>query len=505
MRLKKLELYGFKSFAQRTEIVLNEGITGIVGPNGSGKSNIADAVRWVLGEQSAKSLRGASMSDVIFGGTQRRKPLSYCEVSLIFDNTDHTLALDYAEVMVTRRVYRTGESEYVLNGTSCRLKDIVDLFRDTGIGREGYSIVGQGRIDEILSRRSEDRRAVFEEAAGINKFRARKEEADRKLERTLANAERIDDLLEELERRLSPLEAQAEAARTYLELSGELKILDMNLFLHRSDRFNARLADLDAQLLALRDALAETETHISGETARRDELQGRITALDERITAARDALLQCSERAHEAQTALSAIDSRISARAENRERLQRESGDNARRQEELAQALQEAGDQAADQGALLQEAEEALARTQAETADAEREEHSAEEALEAHKNAVLEAINRMSTLRNSQTRLSTMRSQMAQRLDEVRDGIAALRAEEQTLADAAAEAETLLTAEKNRRASLEADYRAEQDRLALLDAELLKKRQEAEQLSATLQAAAERRRVLSELTREMEG
>ena len=219
MRLKKLELYGFKSFAQRTEIVFNEGITAIVGPNGSGKSNIGDAVRWVLGEQSAKTLRGASMQDVIFSGTQTRKPLSYCEVSLIFDNEDHTLPLEYAEVMVTRRVYRSGESEYFLNRSSCRLKDVIDLFRDTGIGKEGYSIIGQGRIDEILSRKGEDRRLVFEEAAGIVKFKARKEEADRKLNRTLENMTRVDDILDELKRQLGPLEEQSKNARVYLELA----------------------------------------------------------------------------------------------------------------------------------------------------------------------------------------------------------------------------------------------------------------------------------------------
>ena len=162
MKLKKLEIYGFKSFAQRTEIVFNQGITGIVGPNGSGKSNIGDAVRWVLGEQSAKMLRGNSMADVIFNGTEKRKPLNYCEVTLVFDNTDHQLKAPFDEVSITRRVYRSGEGEYKLNGTACRLRDIVDLFRDTGIGKEGYSLIGQGRIDDILSVRSEDRRKVFE-------------------------------------------------------------------------------------------------------------------------------------------------------------------------------------------------------------------------------------------------------------------------------------------------------------------------------------------------------
>ena len=178
MRLTKLEIYGFKSFARRTEIVFPQNVTGIVGPNGSGKSNISDAVRWVLGEQSAKNLRGNSMSDVIFNGTEQKKSMNYCEVTLVFDNEDRQLHVEYNEVSITRRVYRSGDSEYLLNGSNCRLKDIVDLFRDTGVGKEGYSIIGQGRIDEILSQRSEDRRTVFEEAAGISRYRARKEEAE---------------------------------------------------------------------------------------------------------------------------------------------------------------------------------------------------------------------------------------------------------------------------------------------------------------------------------------
>ena len=177
MRLKRLEIYGFKSFADRVEMVFPDGVTGVVGPNGSGKSNIADAVRWVLGEQSAKTLRGAKMEDVIFGGTQTRKAQAYCEVSLVFDNEDGALPVSFAEVMITRRVYRNGDSEYCLNKAPCRLKDIVDLLRDTGIGKEGYSLIGQGRIDDILSVRSEDRRKVFEEAAGIVKYKARKLDA----------------------------------------------------------------------------------------------------------------------------------------------------------------------------------------------------------------------------------------------------------------------------------------------------------------------------------------
>ena len=187
MRLKRLEIYGFKSFADRVEMVFDDGITGVVGPNGSGKSNIGDAVRWVLGEQSAKTLRGARMEDVIFGGTLQRKAQAYCEVSLVFDNQDGALPVAFSEVMITRRVYRNGDSEYTLNKSPCRLRDIIDLLRDTGIGKEGYSLIGQGRIDEILSVKSEDRRLVFEEAAGITKFKARKAESERRMENTNQN------------------------------------------------------------------------------------------------------------------------------------------------------------------------------------------------------------------------------------------------------------------------------------------------------------------------------
>ena len=223
MRLKKLEIYGFKSFADRVEMIFPDGVTGVVGPNGSGKSNIGDAVRWVLGEQSAKTLRGAKMEDVIFGGTEKRKAQAYCEVSLVFDNSDGKLPVDYAEVMITRRVYRSGDSEYYLNKSPCRLRDIIDLMRDTGIGKEGYSLIGQGRIDEILSVKSEERRNVFEEAAGITKYKARKAEAERRMENTAENLSRVEDILNEVGARLPELEKQAGNAREYMKLTDELR------------------------------------------------------------------------------------------------------------------------------------------------------------------------------------------------------------------------------------------------------------------------------------------
>ena len=213
MYLKKIEVQGFKSFANKIVFQFHNGITGIVGPNGSGKSNVADAVRWVLGEQSAKQLRGASMQDVIFAGTENRKPLGYAYVAITLDNSDKKLPVEYEEVTVARRVYRSGESEYLLNGTSCRLKDVNELFYDTGIGKEGYSIIGQGQIDKILSGKPEDRRELFDEAVGIVKFKRRKHTAQKKLEDERQNLLRVNDILSELTKQLEPMERQAETAK----------------------------------------------------------------------------------------------------------------------------------------------------------------------------------------------------------------------------------------------------------------------------------------------------
>ncbi|MBD1371417.1 chromosome segregation protein SMC [Hazenella sp. IB182357] len=233
MYLKRLDMSGFKSFADRTQMEFVPGITAVVGPNGSGKSNVTDGIRWVLGEQSAKSLRGSKMEDVIFAGSESRKPVGYCEVAMTFDNSEHKLPLDYTEVTVTRRVYRSGDSEYLLNKQTCRLRDIHELFMDTGIGKDAYSMIGQGKIDEILSSKSEDRRAIFEEAAGIVKYKTRKKEAEKKLEGTEQNLTRIRDLIHELHTQLEPLAAQAEQAKAYKALKTELAEIEVRLYVHK--------------------------------------------------------------------------------------------------------------------------------------------------------------------------------------------------------------------------------------------------------------------------------
>ena len=253
MYLKRLDLQGFKSFPEKVKLEFNPGVTAVVGPNGSGKSNVSDAVRWVLGEQRARSLRGDKMEDIIFAGTENRKPLGFAEVSILLDNQDGRLPLAYSEVQVTRRVFRSGESEYRINGTACRLKDIQELFMDTGVGREGYSIIGQGRIDEILSAKGEERRRIFEEAAGIVKYKTRKNEAVNKLEKEQQNLLRVDDIISELEVQVEPLEKQSEKAREYLRLKERLKQAEMTAFC----RDAARIAKETEMLLQAEKTAAE--------------------------------------------------------------------------------------------------------------------------------------------------------------------------------------------------------------------------------------------------------
>ena len=292
MYLKSVEIHGFKSFANKIVFNFHNGITGIVGPNGSGKSNVADAVRWVLGEQSAKQLRGANMQDVIFSGTQLRKPMGYAYVAITLDNSDHKLVTDYEEVTVSRRVYRSGESEYLINGSPCRLKDVYEMFYDTGIGKEGYSIIGQGQIDKILSGKPEERRELFDEAAGIVKFKKRKDTALKKLASEQANLVRVDDILAEKEKRIEPLGNQSKTAKEYLGRKEELKRLDVNLFLIESGRTGDVLRELTEKLSIANEDLNENRSKYESLKAEYSEVEERVKALDEQIEEKRKQLTE---------------------------------------------------------------------------------------------------------------------------------------------------------------------------------------------------------------------
>lgn len=290
MYLKSIEIHGFKSFANKIVFDFHNGITGIVGPNGSGKSNVADAVRWVLGEQSAKQLRGASMQDVIFAGTENRKPLSYAYVAITLDNADHQLAVDYSEVTVARRVYRSGESEYLINGNPCRLKDVSELFYDTGIGKEGYSIIGQGQIERILSGKPEERRELFDEAAGIVKYKRRKVTAQKKLESERENLVRVNDILTELERQVGPLEKQSETARIYLKKKEELKTLDVNMFLLEMERIETQTKEVEEKFKIADTQLKEDNEAYENIKAEYEKKEQDMEEMDAKITEIREEL-----------------------------------------------------------------------------------------------------------------------------------------------------------------------------------------------------------------------
>ena len=276
MYLKRLEMQGFKSFADKTVLEFMPGITAVIGPNGSGKSNISDSIRWILGEQSMKSLRGAKTQDIIFAGTQSRKSLGFAEASLVFDNTDGALPIEYSEVTVTRKIYRSGETGYYINKVPCRLKDVVELFMDTGIGRDGYSIIGQGKIDEILSNKSEDRRHIFEEAAGIVKYRSRKEETEKKLEQTKLNLLRINDILTEIEGNLEPLQIQSDKAKKYLNLKEELKNIEVGLFIYNIEKYKKSLEELAEDEEIMNSTLNQEEGKLEKIKILKEELKDSI-------------------------------------------------------------------------------------------------------------------------------------------------------------------------------------------------------------------------------------
>ena len=288
MYLKRLELKGFKSFPTKTDIIFKEGVTAIVGPNGSGKSNISDSVRWVLGEQSIKSLRGDKLEDVIFAGTDTKKPMNYCEVALTIDNSDNQLDLDFSEITIKRRAYRNGESEFFLNNKSCRLKDIKEILLDTGIGKDGYSIIEQGKVDEILSNNPLNRRKVFDEACGISKFRYKKQEAERNLKNTMENLERINDIYVEIENQLKPLYTQQEKAKKYIKVSEELKKIEVNSYIKEIESIEREFEEVNKHSELLESQSKEIQNQKELIEKNSSETSLEIDNIDESINKSQD-------------------------------------------------------------------------------------------------------------------------------------------------------------------------------------------------------------------------
>ena len=423
MYLKSIEVQGFKSFANKITFEFHNGITGIVGPNGSGKSNVADAVRWVLGEQSAKQLRGSNMQDVIFSGTENRKPQSFASVAITLDNADHQLNIEYDQVTVTRRVYRSGESEYRINGSVCRLKDINELFYDTGIGKEGYSIIGQGQIDQILSGKPEERRELFDEAAGIVKFKRRKNIALKRLEEERANMVRVSDILAELEKQVGPLEKQAETARAYLRLRESLKVFDVNAFILEREQIQGILAKLEESIGITGAQLEEIRSRSQGQKEKQEALEQELSILDRQAEEKKEALNRAVMEKGNQSGRIDVMREQINTEKMNEEHIRNRTAAIAAELQAREQEKKSLEEKRAEQRRQLYDLENARQRVRSELEQQDQRMDEFRQASEADKEKMIRLLNEKTSYAAQSQRVETMleqalirRSELAQKL-----------------------------------------------------------------------------------------
>ncbi|MDE6749142.1 MAG: chromosome segregation protein SMC [Lachnospiraceae bacterium] len=505
MYLKSIEVQGFKSFANKITFQFHNGITGIVGPNGSGKSNVADAVRWVLGEQRIKQLRGASMQDVIFSGTEMRKALGYAYVAITLDNSDHQLAIDYDEVTVSRRLYRSGESEYMINGTMCRLKDVNELFYDTGIGKEGYSIIGQGQIDKILSGKPEERRELFDEAAGIVKFKRRKYAAQKKLEDEKQNLVRVNDILAELEKQIEPLEKQSEKARIYLRKKEELKTLDVNAFLVENVKVKSQLDAVEEKLNIANGDLEQTTQKYESIKEEYEQIESRLELLDQEIEAARATLTDTGVMRSKLEGEINVLKEQINSAQGNEEHLrtridtiQSEINERNQEKEGILKEKTEIDEKLDKLQKAREEARELLESVQNKIDEINGQ-------IESDKNAIFDALNNRATIKSKMERFDTMLEQIQIRKSELNSRI--LRAK----SDEAAQTETIKNLEEefekvsNAIQELQNNQETLEEKLAGMREELADKDQKLRDTQVLYHQEKSKLEALSNLTERYEG
>lgn len=394
MYLKRIEMQGFKSFADKTVLEFKPGITTVIGPNGSGKSNISDAIRWVLGEQSMKSLRGAKSEDIIFAGTQARKSLGFAEVSIVIDNNDNKLPIEYSEVTVTRKIYRSGETGYFINKVPCRLKDILELFMDTGIGKDGYSIIGQGKIDEILSNKSEDRRHIFEEAAGIVKYRTRKQESEKKLEQTKLNLLRINDILAEIEANIEPLKLQSDKAKQFLDLREELKSIEVGLFIYNINTYKEKLEQLVKDEDIITSQKEAEDSKMEALQASKEELRQVVDDITAQIENMQNIGFESSNKIEKINSEIGISNERIQNNTANKQRLEAEILEVKSRIEELKEEQRQKLEKKTNLTSNKEKFEKELAEKEAELAELSKKLSAKELEIEGKKQIVQDNIDK---------------------------------------------------------------------------------------------------------------
>jgi len=497
MYLKSIEIHGFKSFANKIKFDFHNGITGIVGPNGSGKSNVADAVRWVLGEQRIKQLRGGSMQDVIFSGTELRKPLGYAYVAITLDNSDHSLAIDYDEVTVSRRLYRSGESEYMINGSACRLKDVNELFMDTGIGKEGYSIIGQGQIDQILSSKPEDRRNLFDEAAGIVKFKSRKETAIKKLEEEKINLTRLSDILSELEKQIGPLEKQSEVAKEYLKLRERLKTLDVNMFLVENKSQRQQLEDAEKNLGIATESLDKAKESYEKAKEEYEGIQRKLEILDREIDEARARITDSSVKKEKLEGQIGILNEKIKSATTNDAHFKSRIKDE---QAKIEEKNKEKETYLSEKESIDKDVEELSQKRDAARKELERvltQISNINEEVESCKSAIIETLNTRATIKSKLSSLNTMKEQVNIRKAELTGKLVRARSDEskqeetiKKLRDEFDRITSEISEMNKKQKQAEEDVKEMRETMSLKDTELRKVQELYQQEKSRLEALA---------------
>ncbi|WP_068619425.1 chromosome segregation protein SMC [Paenibacillus tuaregi] len=503
MFLKRIELSGFKSFADRTEMEFVRGITAVVGPNGSGKSNISDGIRWVLGEQSAKSLRGGKMEDIIFAGSDARKAVGYGEVSLTLDNTDQALPLDFNEVTVTRRVHRSGDSEYLINKQSCRLKDITELFMDTGIGKEAYSIIGQGRIEEILSTRSEDRRGIFEEASGIVKYKSRKKDARKKLDETETNLLRIHDLVSELEDQMGPLKEQSEKALHYKELREQLKHKEISMYVYQIEQIHTSWSEANEKLAKLREEQLTLSTVVSAHDATLEKERSELRVLEEEIESLTQQLLEYSENYEKNEGFGGLLKERAKNLMQNRQQLLDSIAANEERYNQRAAELKTMKEKYEESDRLLTELRALLSAEEAKLLGVTGGISQAQE--EALKGDLLEIMNQIAQARNEIRYAEQQKEGVARRMERAETEGSKWRDEQQKLAERKAELNSRLEKMAKEIAEVRKSYITESERLHSLQKLTEESRDGLRKWEQKREALVSRRDTMKEMQDDFDG